>query len=36
LPAEDLLKLPLPWLASLLAGVVAVAGFLLAVYLGLA
>jgi len=36
LPAEDLLKLPLPWLASFLAGVVAVAGFLLAVYLGLA
>jgi len=33
LPAADLPRLPAPWLASFLAGVVAAAGFLLAVYL---
>lgn len=36
LPAADLPKLPAPWLASFMAGAVAVAGILLAVYLALA
>ena len=36
LPAADLPKLPVPWLTTFMAGVVAVAGFLLAVYLAVA
>ena len=36
LPPADLPKLPVPWLTSFLAGAVAVAGFLLAVYLAVA
>jgi putative membrane protein len=36
LPAADLPKLPVPWLASFLAGAIAAAGFLLAVYLAVA
>ncbi|MDA8109960.1 MAG: DUF202 domain-containing protein [Betaproteobacteria bacterium] len=36
LPPEDVPALPVPWLASVLAFAVAIAGFLLAAYLALA
>jgi putative membrane protein len=36
LPAADVPTLPFPWLTTFMAGVVAVAGFLLAVYLAVA
>ena len=36
LPPEDLPKLPIPWLTSFLSLSVAIAGFLLAVYLAVA
>lgn len=36
LPAVDVPQLPVPWLTTFMAGVVAVAGFLLALYLAVA